>query len=106
MPILLLANYEEVFPQFILLILDAQNAKGSWSVRQDAPVLLVFFSDPTAAEQAFLDGRFAANGKASGRFVAGGPEALDDLVATFRQGHLRFRVFSCGQLIRWLAPNR
>lgn len=62
-------------------------------------MLVVFFSDPTTAEHAFLDDGFAASGKTSCRFVAGGPEFLDELVAQFRQGPLRSRVFWRGQLI-------
>ncbi len=108
MPILLLVNREEDFPQFILLILDAQNAKGAWSlrsVRQDTPVFLVLFSDSTTVQQACLHEGFAASGKSPGRFVPGSPESLDELVAKFRQGHLRSRIISRGQVIRWLAPN-
>ncbi len=90
-PILLLVNREEDFPQFILLILDAQNAKGAWSlrsVRQDTPVFLVLFSDSTTVQQACLHEGFAASGKSPGRFVPGSPESLDELVAKFRLGHL------------------
>ncbi len=106
MAILLLASLVEVFQQCLLLILDAQNVKETWSLRQDAPVFLVLNSDPTTFRQAFLDRGVAAHREASRHFVAGGPESLEELVAKLRRRHLRTRVFSRGQPIRWLAPNR
>ncbi len=88
MAILLLANLEEVFPQCVLLILDAQNVKETWSVRQGAPVFLVLNSDPTTVQQAFLDRGAAANREALRQFVAGGPESVEELVAKFRLRYL------------------
>lgn len=69
-------------------------------------MFLVRFSDSTTVQPAWLHAGVAASGKSPGRFVTGGPESLDELVAKFRQGHLRSRVISRGRLIRWLAPDR
>jgi len=91
-PFLLLANQAEGLPQFILVILDRQNGKETWSGRKDAPVFLVLFADPSTIQQPFLDDGFAEIGKASGRFVAMGPESLEELVAKFRKGYLRSKA--------------
>jgi hypothetical protein len=62
-------------------------------------VFLMLFSDPTTVQEAFLDDGFAENGNASGRFVAAGPETLQELVAKFRKGYLRSKVSALGQFI-------
>jgi hypothetical protein len=48
------------------VILDAQIGKEPGSVRENGPVFLMLFSDPTTVQQAFLDDGFAENGQGVG----------------------------------------
>ncbi len=90
-PVLLLANLGEGVPQFLLVILDARNGKKTWSLREDAAVFYLLFVDRTTIQQAFLDEGFAGGGQPSGKFIAGGPDTAEELMARVREGYLRYR---------------
>jgi hypothetical protein len=90
-PALFLGNITGESPRFLLVILDARNGKETWSLREDAPIFFLLMADAETIQRAFLDEGFAANGIASGSFIASGPEAGEHLLARLRESHRRLR---------------
>ena len=90
-PVLLLGKVDAGFPQFAVLVVDARNGKDTWSLRKEPVVFYLLFSGGTGDQQIFLDEGFADQGKASGAFIAGGPEEVKHLLARLGESYNRCR---------------
>jgi hypothetical protein len=88
-PLLVLGSVGDRSPGRVLLVLDARNGTARWSLQRD-PVIFLVLADSPSARRAFLDEGFAASGRASGAFLAGGAEEADRLLRELQESHRRY----------------
>lgn len=68
-PILVFLNKAEEQPAAVMVAVNAQNGRDTWSLTSDPAILIALFSDPQTITRLYYDAGFAQDGQASGRYT-------------------------------------